>query len=101
MVAKGISVFWIIINQADLWCPLIIHFAGIELELLNEIQSAFQYKTANRNLVAKAKFFHIICDAIFMSLFGANPIERGLLGPISNYFGTIETNGCGMLYPHY
>ncbi len=33
-----------------------------------------------------------------MFLFSTGQIERGLLGPISNYFGTIETNGCGMLH---
>ncbi len=35
-----------------------------------------------------------------MSLFGAGQTKGGLLGPISNYFGTVETNGCGMLHLH-
>ncbi len=35
-----------------------------------------------------------------MSLFGAGQTERGLLGPISNYFGTVETNDRGMLHLH-
>ena len=50
------------------------------------------------NPVAVTKFFHIIYDAIFMSLFGVDQKERGLLGPILNYFGTIETNGHRMLH---
>ncbi len=41
MVANGIPVFWITFNSADLRCPLIIHLAGLELELSSEIQSAF------------------------------------------------------------
>ncbi len=52
------------------------------------------------NPVAVAKFFHIICDAIFMFLFGAGQIEEGFLGPISNYFDTVETNGRRMLPLH-
>ncbi len=93
-------VIFITINPADLKCPLVIHLAGVELELSSKIQSAFQCKTATMNPVAVAKFLHITCDAIFMSLFGAGQTERGLLGPISNYFGTVETNGREMLYLH-
>ncbi len=53
------------------------------------------------NPVAVAKFFQIICDAIFMSLFGAGQIAGGLFGPISNYFATVETNSHWMLHLHY
>ncbi len=53
------------------------------------------------NPVAIAKFFHIICDAIFMFLFGAGQTAGGLFGPILNYFATVETNGHGMLHLHY
>ncbi len=100
MVGNGMPVFWITINPADLRCPLVIRLAGVELELSSEIQSAFQRKTATMNPVAVAKLFHIICDAIFMSLFGVGQTKGGLLGPISNYFGTVETNSCGMLQLH-
>ena len=36
-----------------------------------------------------------------MSLFSASQIERGLLGSISNYFGTVETNDYGIIHLHY
>ncbi len=91
-------VFWITFNPADLRCPLVIRLAGLELELSSEIQSAFRRKIATMNPVVVAKFFHIICDAIFMSLFGASQTAGGLFGLISNYFATVETNGCGMLH---
>ncbi len=100
MVANGMPVFWITFNSADLRCPLIIHLAGLELKLSSEIQSAFRRKIATMNLVAVTKFFHIICDAIFMSLFGAGQIAGGLFGPISNYFATVETNSRGILHLH-
>ncbi len=101
MVANGMPVFWIRINPADLRCPLVIRLAGVELELSSKIKSAFRHKTVTMNPIAGEMFFHIICDTIFMSLFGAGQTEGGLLGPISNYFGSVETNGCGMLRLHY
>ncbi len=35
-----------------------------------------------------------------MSLFGMGQTEKGLLESILNYFGTVETNGRGMLHLH-
>ncbi len=92
MVANGMPIFWITINSADLQCPLVIRLTSVEFELSSEIQSAFRHKTATMNPVTVAKFFHIICDTIFISLFDASQTEGGFLGTISNYFGTVETN---------
>lgn len=47
-------VFWITINATDLQFSLVIHLAGIEVELSNKIQFAFWYKTAIINPVALA-----------------------------------------------
>ncbi len=93
MVTNGMLIFWIIINLVDLQCPFVICPAGGEIEVLSKIQSAFWHKITTMNLVTVAKFSHIICNAIFMLLFGIGQIEKGLLRPISNYFGTIKTNG--------
>ncbi len=98
MVANGIPIFWITINPADLRYPLVIRLAGVELELSSKIQSTFWRKTTTINPIAVSKFFHIICDTIFMSLFGAGQTEGGLLRPILNYFGTVETNSHRMLH---
>lgn len=54
----------------------------------------------NINSVAVAKFFYIIYDAIFISLFGGDEIKQGLLGPISNYYDIIEMNGHEIFYLH-
>ncbi len=93
-------VFWITINPADLQCLHVIHVTSVELELSSEIQSAFRHKTATMNLVTVAKFFHIIYDAIFMSLFCAGQTEGRLLELISNYFGIVKTNSRRMLHLH-
>lgn len=100
MVANGMPIFWIIINPADSQFPLVIRLASVKLELSSEIQSVFWRKTATMNSVTVAKFFHIICDAIFMSLFSASQTEGGLLGLISNYFSNVKTNACRMLHLH-
>lgn len=52
------------------------------------------------NPVTIAKFFHIIYNAIFIFLFSIDQIEKGLLGPNSNYFNTVETNSHRMLHLH-
>ena len=93
-------VFWITINPIDLQYPLIIRLANVEHELFSKIQSAFYCKIATINSIAIAKFFHIIYNAIFMSLFAANQIERRLLGPILNYFTTLKVNSYEILYLH-
>lgn len=91
-------VFWITINPVDLRYLLVIHLAGVELELSSKIQSVFQRKTAIMNPVALAKFFHIIYNAKFMSLFSVDQIEGGFFGLISNCLGIVEANGSGMLH---
>lgn len=47
-----------------------------------------------------AQFFEATCSAIFNNLLHANSLDGGLFGPISIYFGTVETNGRGMLHLH-
>ena len=52
------------------------------------------------NLVAMVKFFHIICNGLFLSLLAAGKLKAGLLGPVSNYFATVKTNSRIMLHLH-
>lgn len=92
------SVFWIIINFADLQYLLIIRFVGIKYKLFSKIEFIFHCKTAIVNPIAKAKFFNIICDMVFISLFAENKIKKELLGPILNYFAIIKTKNCGIFY---
>lgn len=100
MITNGMLVFWITINLADLQFFLVIPLAGVNLDLRNNTQSAFAHKTGIINLVVVATFSHIICDAEFMSLLASGKLEAELLGPISNYFATVKTNGRGILHLH-
>lgn len=100
MITDRMPALWVIINLSDLQCLLVIRLAGIQLDPGKDIMSAFTRKTATMNPVAMAKFFHVICNAVFKSLLAARHQERGLFGPITTYFATVETNGRGMLHLH-
>ena len=46
------------------------------------------------------KFFHIICKSLFVFFLAASKVERRLLGSISKYFVTVETNRREMPHLH-
>ena len=75
MIPNYILILWITINPVDLQYLFVIYFA-------NE------------------KLFHIIFDAIFMSLFSVEQTKEGFFELISNYFGIIEINGCKIPHLH-
>lgn len=101
MITDGIPILWIIINLVDLQFPLVIYFAIVQLDLENDTSFAFICEMVIINPIIIVKFFHILCDTVFMSLFTASQLKGGLLGPISNYFATVNTNGHDTLYLHY
>lgn len=98
MITDRMATLWIIITPADLQNSFVICLARVELDLKADITSVFTRKIATINLMAVAKFFYIICKAVLLSLFINESCDRGLLGPISTYFGTVKTNGCGMFH---
>ncbi len=53
------------------------------------------------NSIAAAKFFYNIFEGVFKTLCDSSKSEGGILGPISDYFGVVETNGRGMLPLHF
>lgn len=66
-----------------------------------DIKEIFTYKTAIINHVVVVRFFYLIYNAIFLALLAIGYKEKGLLGPISIYFGIIKTNGHDILYLLY
>lgn len=100
MITDGIAILWITISPADLQNLLIIHLAKVELDLGADIAFVFACKTATINLMAVAKFFHIIYKGALLSLFASESCDGGLLKPVLTYFDTIKTNDYGMLYLH-
>ncbi len=94
MLNNGMLVPWITINPSDFQNPLVLIFVGMRYELngINTSVEAFARMTATMNPIAVARFFEAICCGIFEHLLATGSKDRGLLGPISTYFGTVETN---------
>lgn len=101
-VAHEMPAYWMTINPADLKCPLVLHFAGIELTQ----QGAGTNRTHAENMsvimnpVAVAQFFDAVCKGVFSKLLQVDSQESGIFGKISNYFGVVESNGRGMPHLH-
>lgn len=100
MIINGMFVLWIIINLADLQYPFIISFTKVKRDLKNNTQFTFIYRMVIMKPVTISKFFYIICNTVFILLIATSQLEGGLLGPIFNYFTTIEINNHSILHLH-
>ena len=67
---------------------------------IHNFAEAFAKMTATMNSVAVACFLEATCRDIFEHLLAAGSKDRGLLSPVSTYFGTIETNSQRLLHLH-
>ena len=102
MVSERMPTFWITLNPSNLQSLLVLTFAGVHLEfsITDATAKYLQESTAAMNPVAMAQFFNTTCQGIFKHLLQAGSGSGGLFGPVSTYFGTVETNGHGMLHFH-
>ena len=102
---------WLTINPCDLHDPLAQVFAGEDVcmdDLLRTIGPSKEQRAQNiaRDPYAAAKFFHYIIRIILQTLFGVEVTPHqvkskgGVLGPVSAYFGTVESQGRGSLHLH-
>ena len=102
-INHGMPALWITLNPSDLKSPLVLTLAGVQILDANhrtESASHLHAATATMNPVAVAQFFEATCSAIFENLLHHGSTNSGLLGPVSTYFGTVETNGRGILHLH-
>lgn len=103
MVSDRMPTLWITLNPFDLRSPLVLCFAGVQLDtsIMNvTTMKQMQESTATMNPVAVAQFFDTTCKEIFCHLLKAGSSDGGLFGPVSTYFETVETNGRGILHLH-
>ncbi len=102
---------WLTINPCDLHDPIAQAFAGEEIDLDNFIATAGPSKEKRAQNIAAdpyaaAKFFHFLIRAILQALFGVDATRyqvksgSGILGRVSAYFGTVESQGRGSLHLH-
>lgn len=102
---------WITINPSDIHDPIAQVFAGEKINLDNLlalIGPDTDKRAANiaADPYAAAKFFHFLIQTILETLFGVKVTNfqmksrTGILGRVSAYFGTVESQGRGTLHLH-
>lgn len=109
MVDKGLPSFYITINPADIYNPLVKFLAGAEIDVDNLLPEHVPNYVEQSILVAKnpavaAKFFNIYMKAFIKCILGYDPkekfIEGGILGHVNGYYGCVEAQGRGTLHCH-
>jgi hypothetical protein len=111
-VYLGPPYLWITINPSDLHDPIAQIFAGEKIDLDNFVKTSGPDSDTRAQNIAKdpyagAKFFHFMIRTIFETLFKVEvnssfrfKSEMGILGRISAFFGTVESQGRGTLHLH-
>ena len=104
MLNDGMPALWITLNPLDLKSLLVLTLAGVDIsDQIRQSQDVFRLHSiaATMNPVAVAQFFEATCSAVFDHLLQNGLASTGLLGHVSTYFGTVETNGQEMLQLHF
>jgi hypothetical protein len=109
MIEKGMPSFFITINPADVYNPIVKFLGGAEIDLNNILPEQVPNYQEQSILVAKnpfvaAKFFNIYMKAFISAVLGYDPNENttegGVLGLVKAYYGCVEAQGWGTLHCH-
>lgn len=97
---QGLPSIFMTINPADIHSRVALYFAGVDLDLDKIIPEKIPstYERAQiiaAHPVATARYFNVLISSILKCM-----IEKGVLGPIKAYFGTVENQGRGSLHLH-
>ena len=97
---QGLPSIFMTINPADIHSSIALYFAGVNLDLdeilPEKIPSTYERaQIIAAHPVATAHFFNVLISSILKCM-----VEKGLLGPIKAYFGTVENQGRGSLHLH-
>ena len=109
MLSHGLPSFFITINPADVYNPLVKFLAGDEInldDLLPTDVPAYwdQSMLIAKNPVVAAKFFNIYIKAFINSILGFDAestyVKSGVLGVVKAHYGCVEAQGRGTLHCH-
>ncbi|CAF1202328.1 unnamed protein product [Adineta ricciae] len=97
---QGLPSIFMTINPADIHSRIALYFAGVDLDLdkilPEKIPSTYERaQIIAAHPVATARYFNVLISSILQCM-----VEKGLLGPIKAYFGTVENQGRGSLHLH-
>lgn len=109
MIEKGLPSFYITINPADVYNPLVKFLAGSNIDIDNLLTDDVPNYWEQSVLIAKnpavaAKFFDTYMKAFISTLLAYDPdhknLEGGILGVVNAYYGCVEAQGHGTLHCH-
>ena len=109
MVAQhGVPSFFITINPADVYNPLISFLAGKDIDIENLPASyKFDYFTQSKliaeNPVLASRFFDIYMNYFYLSVLGYTAgwqRKKGLFGYTKAFYGCVEAQGHGTIHCH-
>ena len=109
IMEKGLPSFFVTINPADVYNPLVKFLGGADIDIDNLLPEQVPNYWEQSVLIAKnpfvaAKFFNIYIKAFINSVLGYNSKEKkldgGILGTVNAYYGCVEAQGRGTLHCH-
>lgn len=107
MIEKGLPSFFVTINPADVYNPIVKFLAGEEIDvddlMPDEVPNYWEQSILiAKNPVIAARFFNIYINAFISALLGYDPvkIKEGALGVVKAYYGCVEAQGRGTLHCH-
>jgi hypothetical protein len=109
MMHLGLPSFYITINPADVFNPIVKFLAGADIDIDHLLpEQVPQYKEQclliARNPAVAAEFFNIYLKTFISTLLAYDPkqknLEGGVLGVVKGYYGCVEAQGRGSLHCH-
>lgn len=109
MMHLGLPSFFVTINPADIYNPLVKFLGGSQINLDNLPSSDVPQYREQAFLVADnptvaAKFFNLYMKAFYKTLLGFDPKQEnltgGILGVVKGFYGCVEAQGRGTLHCH-
>ena len=108
IMEKGLPSFYITINPADVYNPLVKFLAGSNInidELLPEQVPNYMQQSilVAKNPFVAARFFNIYLKAFLNTVLGydgSDTTKIGVLGTVSAHYGCVEAQGRGTLHCH-
>ena len=106
----GLPSFFITINPADVYNPIVKFLAGGQVDLDDLMHDQVpnyweQSVLVARNPVVAARFFNLYLKAFIRTVLGFDPsscpnLSEGILGVVKGYYGCVEAQGRGTLHCH-
>lgn len=108
IVDQGLPHFYVTINPADVYNPLVRFLAGSDIDIDTCLPSDHDYHSqaylVAKNPAAVAKFFNVYMKAFIKAILGYDERSKrgdhGILGKVKAYYGTVEAQGRGTLHCH-